>query len=210
MQIWKEYIVQIKEISEKLCLNHAKFSTNTKTKLQVSRAQPYIQNSTPNVRLTEKIHFEKMAICLNNLKLEIKTLEKLFSKSHELFQIVNASVDELTCRFISKNGKKTDIHANITVSPFFIFSLLVLFFLSLDISSKKNWFNGSSSYCVRETRGKLNAENIVRRALTGAHEYLREIMTLAKNIWLNAKKIPNFLVIIMKRGWWGRRRTLSI
>ncbi|CAO1384454.1 unnamed protein product [Diamesa hyperborea] len=55
-----------------------------------------------------------MAICLNNLKLEIKTLEKLFNKTHERFQIVNASVDELTCRFISKSGKKYDIHANIT------------------------------------------------------------------------------------------------
>lgn len=72
----------------------------------------------------------QMAICLNNLKSEIKTLEKLFSKSHELFQIVNASVDELTCRFISKSGKKYDIHANITVSPFLIF---FLFF----VSSKK-------------------------------------------------------------------------
>lgn len=55
-----------------------------------------------------------MAICLNNLKSEIKTVERLFHKNHELFQIVNASVDELTCRFISKNGKKYDIHANIT------------------------------------------------------------------------------------------------
>lgn len=65
-----------------------------------------------------------MAICLNNLKSEIKTLEKLFSKSHELFQIINASVDELTCRFISKSSKKyIDIHANITVSPCLIFSL---------------------------------------------------------------------------------------
>ena len=67
-----------------------------------------------------------MAVCLNNLKSEIKTLEKLFTKSHELFQIVNASVDELTCRFISKNGKKYDIHANITVSPYLIFFLLFL------------------------------------------------------------------------------------
>lgn len=82
-----------------------------------------------------------MAICLNNLKSEIKTLEKLFSKSHEIFQIVNASVDELTCRFISKNGKKYDIHANITVSPCLIFSLVS----SLDDSSKIK--NGSSSCC---------------------------------------------------------------
>lgn len=61
--------------------------------------------------------------CLNNLKSEIKTLEKLFPKNHERFAIINASVDELTCRFITKNGKKFDIHANITVSiPYLIFS----------------------------------------------------------------------------------------
>lgn len=52
--------------------------------------------------------------CLNNLKSEIKTLEKLFPKSHERFAVINASVDELTCRFITKTGKKFDIHANIT------------------------------------------------------------------------------------------------
>ncbi|XP_042898444.1 ubiquitin-conjugating enzyme E2 Q1 isoform X2 [Parasteatoda tepidariorum] len=52
--------------------------------------------------------------CLNNLKQDIKTLETLFPKGHELFQITAASVDELTCRFISRNGKKYDIHANIT------------------------------------------------------------------------------------------------
>ncbi|XP_055676895.1 ubiquitin-conjugating enzyme E2 Q2 isoform X2 [Lutzomyia longipalpis] len=52
--------------------------------------------------------------CLNTLKLEIKTLEQTFTKAHERFQIMNASVDELTCRFIGKNGKRYDIHANIT------------------------------------------------------------------------------------------------
>lgn len=54
--------------------------------------------------------------CLNTLKLEIKTLEKIFTKNHERFQILNSSVDELTCRFIGKSGKRYDIHANITVS----------------------------------------------------------------------------------------------
>lgn len=54
--------------------------------------------------------------CLNTLKLEIKTLEKIFTKNHERFQILNSSVDELTCRFIGKNDKRYDIHANITVS----------------------------------------------------------------------------------------------
>lgn len=52
--------------------------------------------------------------CLNTLKLEIKTLEAVFTKNHERFQVVAASVDELTCRFIGKNGKKYEIHANIT------------------------------------------------------------------------------------------------
>uniref|UniRef100_U5EZP1 Putative ubiquitin-conjugating enzyme e2 q n=1 Tax=Corethrella appendiculata TaxID=1370023 RepID=U5EZP1_9DIPT len=52
--------------------------------------------------------------CLNTLKLEIKTLEQIFTKTHERFQILNATVDELSCRFIGRNGKKYDIHANIT------------------------------------------------------------------------------------------------
>lgn len=56
--------------------------------------------------------------CLNTLKQEIKTLESVFPKNHERFQIVSASVDELNCRFIGKNGKKYEIHANITVSVY--------------------------------------------------------------------------------------------
>lgn len=52
--------------------------------------------------------------CLNTLKQEIRTLESVFTKNHERFQIVSASVDELSCRFIGKNGKKYPIHANIT------------------------------------------------------------------------------------------------
>lgn len=54
--------------------------------------------------------------CLHNLKQDIKILESLFPKGHEVFQITAASVDELTCRFINRSGKKFDIHANITVS----------------------------------------------------------------------------------------------
>lgn len=60
--------------------------------------------------------FSTLMACLNTLKLEIKTLEQVFPKSHERFQIMSASVDELTCRFVGKNGKKYEIHANITVS----------------------------------------------------------------------------------------------
>lgn len=52
--------------------------------------------------------------CLNTLKQEIKTLESVFTKNHDRFQVIAASVDELTCRFVGKNGKKYEIHANIT------------------------------------------------------------------------------------------------
>ncbi|KAK9758843.1 Ubiquitin-conjugating enzyme [Popillia japonica] len=52
--------------------------------------------------------------CLNTLKQEIRTLESIFPKNHDRFQIVSASVDELSCRFIGRNGKKYEIHANIT------------------------------------------------------------------------------------------------
>lgn len=53
--------------------------------------------------------------CLNTLKLEIKTVEQIFTKSHERFQVLTATVDELTCRFIGPNNRRYDIHANITV-----------------------------------------------------------------------------------------------
>lgn len=57
--------------------------------------------------------------CLNTLKQEIRVLENSFPKTDERFQVVAASVDELTCRFISKTGRKYEIHANITVSMLF-------------------------------------------------------------------------------------------
>lgn len=52
--------------------------------------------------------------CLNTLKLEIKTIEQIFTKNHERFQVLTATVDELTCRFIGPNNRRYDIHANIT------------------------------------------------------------------------------------------------
>lgn len=52
--------------------------------------------------------------CLITLKAEIKTLEHVFPKTHERFQVLSASVDELTCRVIGRHGKKHDIHAHIT------------------------------------------------------------------------------------------------
>lgn len=135
-----------------------------------------------------------MAICLNNLKLEIKTLEKLFSKSHELFQIVNASVDELTCRFISQNGKKTDIHANITVSPYLIFSL----FLSLDVSSKKNGSMDLLRFvCVKKGQNKTN--NTKQMNLSGVDDQSKgeqRIMTLmAKHLIVESAMVKILLLL---------------
>lgn len=49
------------------------------------------------------------------LKLDLKMLKELFPKEHERFQITQSSTDQLTCRFIGKNGKKCEIHATIPV-----------------------------------------------------------------------------------------------
>ncbi|XP_022665304.1 ubiquitin-conjugating enzyme E2 Q2-like [Varroa jacobsoni] len=55
-----------------------------------------------------------MMACLVQLKQDIQTLQASFPKNHEVFQVVAASVDELTCRFVGRNSKKYEIHANIT------------------------------------------------------------------------------------------------
>ena len=54
--------------------------------------------------------------CLASLKQDIKVLEAAFPKSHKRFQILSATVDELTCRFVGRNEEKYEIQANITVS----------------------------------------------------------------------------------------------
>ena len=53
--------------------------------------------------------------CLRNLKEDINLLESTFPRDHVRFQICSASLDELTCRFIGRNGEQYDIQANITV-----------------------------------------------------------------------------------------------
>lgn len=78
--------------------------------------------------------------CLNTLKQEIKTLESVFPKSHERFQIMSASVDELSCRFVGKNGKKYEIHANITVSwaMFLLHNLFLIIFSKWSLTFVKS------------------------------------------------------------------------
>jgi ubiquitin-conjugating enzyme E2 Q len=52
--------------------------------------------------------------CLISLKQDIKKLEAIFPKTHDRFQMITATVDEVTCRFIGRHGKRFDIHANFT------------------------------------------------------------------------------------------------
>ena len=54
--------------------------------------------------------------CLARLKEDSRFLESLFPQEHGIFQIVSASLDEFTCRFVGRNGEKTTVfHANVTV-----------------------------------------------------------------------------------------------
>lgn len=68
--------------------------------------------------------------CLVRLKEDIKFLDTAFPKKHDRFQIISASVDEVACRFIGKNGERLVINANITVSldikTTYIFSTIYL------------------------------------------------------------------------------------
>ncbi|XP_021344749.1 ubiquitin-conjugating enzyme E2 Q2-like, partial [Mizuhopecten yessoensis] len=52
--------------------------------------------------------------CLENLKQDIRILESTFPRQNERFQILTVSVDEISCRFIDRNGDKHRIHGNIT------------------------------------------------------------------------------------------------
>ena len=71
------------------------------------------------------------------LKAEIRSLESTFPRSHPRLQIISASVDELTCRFIDPSGRKHTIHANITVG-FWFYKCDLDFFLTLMNSDRFN------------------------------------------------------------------------
>ena len=53
---------------------------------------------------------------LQVLKKELKLLEKTFTKQHDHFRVRVSGVDELTCRFINKDGVQSIVHCNINVS----------------------------------------------------------------------------------------------
>ncbi|XP_055309791.1 ubiquitin-conjugating enzyme E2 Q2-like isoform X2 [Sitodiplosis mosellana] len=104
--------------------------------------------------------------CLNRLKLEIETLKKTFTKNHERFRIVHASVDEMTCRFIGNNGKNYDIHANLTETyP----------------SSPPVWFAESEEANITDAVHKLSTtEGQNNHVLNQVNILLRELCDLHK------------------------------
>ncbi|XP_078668784.1 ubiquitin-conjugating enzyme E2 Q1-like isoform X6 [Branchiostoma floridae x Branchiostoma belcheri] len=53
--------------------------------------------------------------CFQQLRQELRQLEALFPKDHERFRVESASLDEVTCSFVSpKNDETFVIHCNIT------------------------------------------------------------------------------------------------
>ena len=75
----------------------------------------FVRTRDPGARFGTPFSVGKMA-CMRILKSEIRTLESAFPRNHPRLQVVSASVDELTCKFIDPSGRKHTIHANITVS----------------------------------------------------------------------------------------------
>ncbi|XP_053692121.1 ubiquitin-conjugating enzyme E2 Q2-like [Sabethes cyaneus] len=51
--------------------------------------------------------------CLMTLKQEIEALKQTFTENNERFQVLTASLEELSCCFIGSNGEKYAIQANI-------------------------------------------------------------------------------------------------
>uniref|UniRef100_A0A915PJX8 UBC core domain-containing protein n=1 Tax=Setaria digitata TaxID=48799 RepID=A0A915PJX8_9BILA len=51
--------------------------------------------------------------CLQKLRQDVATLESLFPKEHERFQVLSASVDEITVQFISPQNKPIVVTANV-------------------------------------------------------------------------------------------------
>lgn len=69
---------------------------------------------------------------------------------------MSASVDELSCRFVGKNGKKYEIHANITVSSFqslsFTFSPLLLIVFGNYLQIPQNFLNDKRCLFIYKIR----------------------------------------------------------
>lgn len=79
------------------------------------------QNSPIPLEINESVCSRPKMACLARLKEDTKFLENLFSHKNERFQIITASVDEVSCRFIGKAADRSVvIHANVTVRIKFV------------------------------------------------------------------------------------------
>merc|ERR1712002_318524 len=81
--------------------------TEYKSKYSITKYQNEEDALTAN-------HLRRMAAAYKELKLEIEYVKKLFPKTHNVFRITSATVDDLTCVFCDKNEKKHTISCNIT------------------------------------------------------------------------------------------------
>ena len=68
------------------------------------------------------------------LKKEIRVLEKVFHKDHERFRVKANGLDELSCKFVGKNGELFAIHCTIYVSLKFSNFRVVIFVFLLFLS----------------------------------------------------------------------------
>ena len=59
--------------------------------------------------------YQKSMSRFQGLKKEIKFLQKIFPRTHQNFRIISASLDDITCHFIGKNGEIHPVLCNITV-----------------------------------------------------------------------------------------------
>jgi len=102
--------------------------------------------------------------CLKVLKEEIKSLEATFPRTHPRLQIISASVDELTCRFLDPSARKHTIHANITETyP----------------STPPVWFSESGNGNVTNTLTSLSeTSGINNHLLYQVKSLLRQLCTL--------------------------------
>ena len=92
-----------------MCLREFKIHDNQrkKTKVLQKLLETWFSHSSPRQRQILEQEFEKnreKMACLKVLKEEIRSLEAIFPKNHSRLQIISASVDELTCRFIGWNS----------------------------------------------------------------------------------------------------------
>lgn len=78
--------------------------------------------------------------CLRKLKEDIAELQTLFPRTHERFRIVAASVDELSCVFVTPS-KSVRINANFLVSSVVHFPFTSEFFFQETYpSTSPLWF----------------------------------------------------------------------